>query len=77
MTETPVPGKSEAERIAEANADAHGLQADIEDDTTNDEYGTEETGRAGVVPRLDLDPDERGHDNDETKPTRTRPTTEP
>jgi hypothetical protein len=77
MTDTPVPEKSEAERIAEANADAHGLQADIEDDTTDDEYGAEEAGRGEVVPRLDPDPDERGHDNDETTPTRTRPTTKP
>jgi hypothetical protein len=77
MTDTPVPEKSEAERIAEANADAHGLQADIEEDTTDDEYRAEEAGRAEVVPRLDPDPDERGHDNDETTPTRTRPTTEP
>jgi hypothetical protein len=76
MTNTPDPKKSEAERIAEANADAHGLQADIEDDTNDDEHVAEAADRVEVTPRLDPDPDERGHDNDETAPTRTRPTTE-
>jgi hypothetical protein len=70
MTQIPDDGRSEADQIAYANEDDHRLSADIADD---EEISEPTVATHEQVPRLDADPDERGHDNDEEAPTATRP----